>query len=33
MQEKGKNKDCRSKEKDRAKITVVPLAGNHIQTR
>lgn len=33
MQEKEKTKDCRSKEKDRAKLTVVPLAGNHMQTR
>ena len=33
MQEKGKTRDCRSKEKDRAKLTDVPLAGNHIQTR
>ena len=33
MQEKGKTKDCRSKEKDRAKLTTIPLAGNHMQTR
>lgn len=33
MQEKGKTKDCHSKEKDRAKLTAIPLAGNHMQTR
>ena len=33
MQEKGKMKDFHSKEKDRAKLTDVPLAGNHTQTR
>jgi len=33
MQEKGKTKDCHSKEKDKAKLIVVPLAGNHMQTR
>jgi len=33
MQEKGKTKDFHSKEKDRAKLTAVPLAGNHMQTR
>ena len=32
MQETGKAKYCRSKEKDRAKLTAVPLAGNHMQT-
>ena len=33
MQEKGKTKDFHSKEKDRAKLTVVPLVWNHMQTR
>ena len=33
MQEKGKMKDFHSKEKYRAKLIVVPLAGNHMQTR
>jgi len=33
MQGKGKMKDCRSKEKERAKLTAVPLAGNHMQRR
>ena len=33
MQKKGKTKDCRPKEKDKAKLTIVPLVGNHMQTR
>jgi len=33
MQEKEKTKDCRPKEKDRTKLTVVTLVGNHMQTR
>ena len=33
MQKKGKTKDCRPKEKDRAELTVVPVAGNHMQTQ
>lgn len=33
MQEEGKTKDCHPKEKDKAKLTAVPLAGNHMQTR
>ena len=33
MQKKGKTKDCCPKEKDRAKLIDVPLAGNHMQTR
>ena len=33
MEENGKSKDCHSKEKDRAKLTAVPLVGNHMQTR
>jgi len=32
MQKKEKMKDCRPKEKDREKLTAVPLAGNHMQT-
>jgi len=33
MQRKGKTKDFHPKEKDRVKLTVVPVAGNHMQTR
>jgi len=33
MQEKGKTKYCHSKEQDRAKLTTIPLVGNHMQTR
>ena len=33
MQEKEKTKDCRPKRKDKTKLTAIPLAGNHIQTR
>ena len=33
MQEKGKMKDCRSKGKDKAGLTAVPLTGNRMQTR
>ncbi len=33
MQEKGKSKDFHPKEKDMAKLTVVPLVGNHMQIR
>lgn len=33
IQEKEKTKDCHPKGKDKAKLTVVPLAGNHMQTR
>ena len=32
MQKKGKTKDFHPKEKDRAELTVVPAAGNHMQT-
>jgi len=30
MQERGKTKYCHAKEKDRAELTVVPMAGNHM---
>ena len=33
MQKKEKTKDCHPKGKYRTKLTVVPLAGNHMQTR
>ena len=33
MQEEGKMKDCRSKGKEKARLTIVPLTGNHMQTR
>ena len=33
MKKKGKMKDYYPKEKNRATLTVVPLAGNHMQTR
>ena len=33
MQKKGKTKDCRCKEKDGAELIVVPVVGNHMQTR
>ena len=33
MLEKGKTKDYHSKDKDRDKLTAVPLAENHMQTR
>ena len=33
MQEEEKMKDCRSKGKDKAELTVVPLTGNRMQTR
>ena len=33
MQKNGKMKDCRPKEKDRAELTAVPVAGNHMRTR
>lgn len=33
MQEEEKTKDCRPKGKDRAKLFVFPLAGNHMQTK
>ena len=33
MQKKGKTKDFRPKEKDRAKLTTAPAVGNHMQTR
>lgn len=33
MQKNGKTKDCRPKEKDRAELNVVPVAGNHMRRR
>jgi len=33
MQEEGKMKDYRSKGKEKARLTVVPLTGNCMQTR
>ena len=33
MQEEGKTKDCRSKGKDKARLTTVPLTGNRMQIR
>ena len=33
MQEEGKMKDFHSKGKDKARLTVVPLTGNHMKIR
>lgn len=33
MQEEGKMKDYRSKGKDKARLTAIPLTGNRMQTR
>ena len=33
MQKKEKTEDRHSKGKDKTRLTVVPLTGNHIQTR
>ena len=33
MQEEGKTKSCRSKGEDKDGLTIVPLTGNHMQTR
>lgn len=33
MQKKEKTEDCHSKGKDKTRLTIVPLIGNHIQAR